>query len=77
MRPRVERVIAAIVSVVGADELALIGALALLVAGLWPVLGQRALVVPGLVWLWIALPSRHPFVSRPPAASDKPSRRTT
>lgn len=77
MRPRVERVFAAVSAVIGADELALIGALALLVVGLWPIVGRCALIVPGIVWLWLALPSRHPLVSRPPVAPEKPARRTT
>ncbi len=61
------------VALFGAEELLLLLALGLCVAGLWPIIGQRALLVPGAVLLWIALPSRAPLVARP--AVEKPPRR--
>lgn len=61
----------AVIAVVGVDELLLSIALALIVVGLWPLVGQRALLVPGLVLLWIVLPSRQPFLHRSPAPSPK------
>ena len=41
-------------------------ALALVTTGLWALIGRVALVVPGVVLLWIVLPSRPPFVLRRP-----------
>lgn len=57
--------------VVGPEEVALAMGLALVTVGLWPVAGQVALTVPGLVLIWLALPQRTTFVQRtptPPAA---------
>ena len=51
------------------DEILVAGGLALVTVGLWPIVGRSALVVPGLVLLWIALPQRVAFVARTP---DKP-----
>ena len=56
----------AITSVMGVDECLLIMALALVTSGLWVAIGRGALVVPGVVLLWIVLPSRPPFVLRRP-----------
>ena len=70
------RVRNAIAAVVGADELLLACALALVTVGLWPIIGRSALVVPGTVLLWIALPSRAPLVVRPPSPPETPARRT-
>ena len=53
-------------SVIGLDECFLIVALALVTTGLWALIGRGALVVPGIVLLWIVLPSRPPFVLRRP-----------
>lgn len=63
------------VRVVGLDELLLAVALALLTGGAWEVVGRLALVIPGMVLLWVALPSRAPFVTRGPEPPDA-SRRT-
>lgn len=63
----------------GADEFVLIGALVLLTAGLWSAVGMLALVAPGAALLWIAVPSRAPFVIRPEAPQGpavKPERQT-
>ena len=49
-------------AVLGADELLVVVGLVLLTAGLWPIADQGALVAPGLVLLWIALPQRTSFV---------------
>lgn len=46
------------------DEILVAVGLALVTVGLWPVAGRSALVVPGLVLLWIALPQRVAFVAR-------------
>lgn len=56
---------AGLTAAIGGDELLLLIALACLTGGLWPALGRQALVAPGLVLLWVALPSRSAFVIRP------------
>lgn len=53
-------------SLVGADEVALLIAMGLIVTALWPWVGQGALLVPGLVLLYLALPARTSFIARPP-----------
>lgn len=57
------------------DEVILGLGLALVTCGLWSQYGRLALVVPGLVLAWIALPTRRAFVDRsdpaPPAARRK------
>lgn len=72
MPPR-SAVFAAIRKSIDADEVLLTLGLALITWGLWPLVGVCALIVPGAVLLWLALPSRAPFVT-PPA--EKPARRT-
>ncbi len=67
----------AIVAAIGIDELALALALGLIGLGCWMVWKPGAFLVPGLVLLWLALPSRAPFVSRPPDKPQPPSRRTS
>lgn len=67
------RAIAAIVTVIGADELLIAVALGCGTSAIWPLVGRLALLVPCVVLLWIALPSRTPFITRPPA--EKPMRR--
>lgn len=58
-------------AIIGADEALLLIALSLLLAGLWPLAvrwlgtGLPTLVVPGVVLLFIALPSRAPMIIRP------------
>ena len=52
---------------IGAEELVLAAGLTLVTIGLWPVVGQAALVVPGVVLVWVALPQRTAFVQRTPA----------
>ena len=60
---------------VGWDEALLLLGLILLTAGLWPVLHRGALSAPGVVLLWIALPSRTRFVERvEPTPAQKRSR---
>jgi len=69
-RQVLSRLAAAIGSVL--EELAVATGAALVTVGLWPHLRVTALIVPGLVLLWIALPSRAAFVARPP---EQPQRR--
>lgn len=68
------RATAALAVAVGVDELLLAIALALLSAGAWMVWPPSGLLAPALVLLWIVLPSRAPFIARPPAV--KVDRRT-
>lgn len=56
---------AAVQAAIGVDEILLAVALVLVTIGLWPLCGQVALVAPGLVGLYVALPCRQPFISRP------------
>lgn len=66
----------------GPEEAVLLVALVLVTVGLWPLAarwagsGWTALLVPGLVLLWLALPSRAPFVIRD-SAPTKPTGRNT
>jgi hypothetical protein len=61
------RALAAVVAE-NVDELALFGALAVLVAGVWPLLeyfhlpGRAALAIAGVVLVWVFLPQRERFV---------------
>ncbi len=57
-------ILAAITSVVGPDEIMLVTALLLVSAGFWTVWRPASYLVPGMVLLWIALPSRASFVLR-------------
>lgn len=61
-----KRFLTGLSAVFGAEEVLLVLALVLVTAGLWAVVGRGALTVPGVVLLWIAMPSRAPFVSKPP-----------
>jgi hypothetical protein len=49
-------------AILGPDEILLVVALALLAVGGYQAWPPLALVAPGLVLLWIVLPSRRPFV---------------
>lgn len=49
----------------GPSEIAMYVALALVVIGLWPVLGRPTLAIAGAVMLWTYLPSRVAFVLHP------------
>ena len=51
-------------SAIGVDEVLLLVALLLVVIGLWPVVGVRALVAPGLILLYLTVPTRRPFVDK-------------
>lgn len=53
------------------DEIMLTVALALIVIALWPWIDRGALVIPGVVLLWLVLPARAPFLSRPPTDAQK------
>lgn len=48
---------------IGADEIVLGVGVALLSAGLWLAWAPGALLVPGAVLVWLALPSREPLVT--------------
>lgn len=61
----------AIAAVVGVDELQLLVGLTFVTVALWPLLARLALVVPGGILVWLALPSRAPFVHRPPVDVEK------
>ena len=52
---------------IGADEAMLLAGVLLATVALWSVWGPLALLVPGVVAVWIALPSRAVFVVRPTA----------
>lgn len=62
MRLRSGPLVAAVRSAMGVDELVLVLALTLTTGGLWTWLAWGALVVPGVVLLWLVLPPRAPFV---------------
>lgn len=64
----------AIAGAIGLDEIVLTVALTLLTIALWPWAGRSALALPGAVLLWIAMPSRAPFVT-PAEPESKASRR--
>lgn len=51
------------------DDVFTVIGLALVAGGMWLWLRPLALIVPGAVLLWVFLPSRPPFVDRPPAAN--------
>jgi hypothetical protein len=74
---RLRKAWSVVLAVVGADELVLALALALIVVGLWPVTGRLVLFIPGAVLLWIAMPSRQPFVHRSPMTEKPSTRRVT
>lgn len=59
------RAIALASAAVDKEDVLMLAGLALLAAGLWLVSHAAALIVPGLILLWIFLPSRPPFVDRP------------
>lgn len=65
MSTRSRRVVAAIATVIGPDEIQFWLGLLLVGGGLWFVWRPAAFVVPGLVLIWSALPSRAPFIARP------------
>lgn len=56
------------------EELLLAVGLALIARGLWMAWQPGAFIVPGIVLVYIALPSRAAFVARPPAESETPAR---
>ena len=62
-------------AVFGPDELGLLIALALVAGGLWWVWKPGALIVPGLVLLWLFLPVRSEFVERRSATDEKAGRK--
>jgi hypothetical protein len=66
---RSSALVAAVADVIGPDEILLAAGLTLVTVALWPVMGRVALIVPGVVLLWIAIPEREQFVRRPPTES--------
>ena len=60
---------------VGADELGVSAALALIAYGFWQAWRPGAALAPGLVLLWLAMPARRPFIARPQADDTPPARR--
>ncbi len=69
-------ILAAVVSIIGPDEIMLATALLLVSAGFWTVWRPASYLVPGLVLLWIALPQRASFVLRQaPRLHDVPQQR--
>lgn len=67
MRDRLQVIGRAIVSVIGIEEVAIYTALALIAWGCWFVWKPAAGIVPGAVMLWLYLPTRKPFIERPPS----------
>jgi hypothetical protein len=67
MRNWARRVLAASSRLVGVEEVAIYLALGLMAAGCWQVWAPGACLVPGAVMLWMYLPQRQPFITRPPA----------
>ena len=65
-RPPLRAVLAVLTSRVGLDDVVLGVALLLIAAGFWSAWKPGAFIVPGVVLLWLVLPSRSPFVTRPP-----------
>ena len=67
----------AIAAEIGLHEVLLIGSLTLVTVALWPIAeqvlhdGRVSLLVPGLVGMWITMPTRTPFVHRPLAPPEK------
>jgi hypothetical protein len=64
----------AIVAAIWPDELLLAIGLVLLTVGLWPLLAQVALIAPGVVLVWMTVPTRARFVAPPdhhPAEPDE------
>ena len=61
----------AVASVVGRDELTLLAGLGLVAAGFAEFWRPGAFLFPGLVLVWVALPTRHGFVHRSAATAPK------
>lgn len=53
-------------SVIGIEEVCVYAALGLIAWGCWPVWQPGSFLVPGAVMLWLYIPSRRPFIERPP-----------
>lgn len=70
MRP-FRAIVGAVVSDVGRDEVLLCAGLVALTSGLWPLCGWSALIAPGAVFTWMALPARAPFVQDVPVVESK------
>ena len=58
------RVLTALASEVGRDEVMLLLALGLVALGLWQMWAPAACLLPGLILLWMFLPARPAFVVR-------------
>lgn len=66
MMARAWREVVRVLALVGLDDVVLVVALLLIAAGFWEAWRPGAFIVPGIVLLWLVLPSRAPFVARPP-----------
>lgn len=55
-----------------AQEIVLVIGLVLVAVALWPKVGQLALLVPGVVLIWYALPARPPFMEHIPPSTRAP-----
>lgn len=55
----------ALLAEIDAGDVALVLAVLLLTVTLWPSVGRLALLVPGSVALWLALPTRAVFIEKP------------
>lgn len=64
-----KRLLTALAEAFGADEAMLLIGLCLITVALWPAFGVAALLLPGLIVTWMALPSRTPFVERTPPST--------
>jgi hypothetical protein len=73
MKAALTRVIGWLVALeIGLDEVVLVIALTLITVALWPTFGRAALLLPGLVLLWLALPARRAFIDK---SDEKPAAR--
>ena len=67
LRARSRAAWAAVRGAVGRDEVTLLVGLALVALGFGELWRPGSYLFPGGVLIWIALPTRHGFVHRPPA----------
>ncbi len=54
----------AVTTVIGLDEVALLTGLVLVAIGLWDVWRPGAFLTPGVLLIWMTLPTRRAFVER-------------
>lgn len=68
------RLVVAIVSGIGREELTVGAGVALIALALWPAIGQLALLPAGVILIWLGLPARTRFIAPPNARRDKGNR---